>query len=50
MKEFYNSRIGRHLTYTLVYFLMWKLIGFEFTMITLGLVILVDLDFKQDKL
>lgn len=31
--KFYDSRVGKYIVYTLLYWFFWKLAGFEFTVI-----------------
>jgi hypothetical protein len=44
-RKVYNTRLGKYLIYGSFYILMWKLAGFEFTMIVMGCTILGELDY-----
>ena len=45
-KEFYDSRLGKYLSYCLIYILMWKIFGFEITIVNIGGMILGELDYQ----
>lgn len=45
-KELYDSRLGKYLSYCLIYVLMWKFFGFEVTIVTIGGTILGELDYQ----
>lgn len=47
MEKFINTRVGRVILYTLLYGTVYKLIGFEITIITMMATVLAELDFKK---
>lgn len=46
MKEFYDSRLGKYLINLVLYYLGYKIFGFEITMIIIGGTILGELDYQ----
>jgi hypothetical protein len=45
--DFYNSRLAQYIIYTLIYFIWWKIAGFEFAVIACLGAILGEIHFQD---
>lgn len=45
-KEFYDSRLGKYLSYGLINLIFWKIGGFELAMIIIVSIIIGELDYQ----